>query len=106
MGIFEFLKTPNVNEGVKRFEQDTNALLLDVRTEEEYAEGHIPDSVNLPLQRIENAPTIVPSADTPLYVYCLSGARSARAVSALRQMGYTNTSNIGGISGWRGRIEG
>lgn len=42
---------------------------------------------------------------TPLFVYCMSGARSQQAVGALKQMGYTDARNIGGIGSWRGDVE-
>ena len=47
----------------------------------------------------------IPDLDTPVYVYCLSGARSSRAVASLQNMGYTNVKNIGGINKYKGQIE-
>ena len=63
-------------------------------------------SRNVDVQDIGRAAELVQDKDTPLFVYCYSGARSSRAVSALRSMGYTNVTNIGGIAGYRGQIEG
>ena len=82
---------------------DGTIQLLDVRTPQEYAEGHIPGSRNLPLSALE-AGTGDLDADAPLYVYCLSGGRSSRATAALRAKGF-NAKNIGGISAWKGEIE-
>ena len=73
-----------------------------MRTPGEYAGGHIPGAVNVPLQQIGAIASEVPDKSTPLFVYCMSGARSQQAVGALKQMGYTDARNIGGIGSWRG----
>lgn len=59
MGVFNIFSKLNINEGVKKFRQTPNAILLDVRTEEEYSETHIDGSTNLPLQKIEMATSII-----------------------------------------------
>ena len=97
MGIFNIFNKPNINEGVKNFRKTPNAILLDVRTEEEYREAHIEGSTNLPLQEIETATSLITDKDKPLFVHCRSGVRSAQAVSILKKMGYTNVNDIGGI---------
>ena len=79
-------------------------LLIDVRTPEEYASGHIPGSANLPLGRMEEIEAIASSRTAPLYVYCLSGGRSAQACALLNRMGYKQVHNIGGIMSWRSEI--
>ena len=104
MGFFDFFKTPDINEGVTRFQSTPGAVLLDVRTRSEYAQGHIPRSRNLPLQEIQKVSSALPRQNTPLFVYCLSGARSRQAVSQLQKMGYTDVTNLGGISGYRGKV--
>ena len=81
------------------------AVLLDVRERDEYAAGHIPGSVNLPLSELHSAEDRFPDMDTPLFVYCLSGARSGKAIAALKEMGYTKLTNLGSIRAWRGEIE-
>lgn len=106
MGFFDFLKTTDIDQGVARFRETAGAMLLDVRTAQEYAGGHIPGSRNLPLQELVRAPKLVPSPQTPLFVYCLSGGRSRQATAMLQRMGYQNVHNIGGISGYRGKMEG
>ena len=105
MGLFDMLKPRDIGEGVKTCMATAGAVLLDVREPDEYAAGHIPGSVNLPLSVIAAAPKRVPKKDTPLFVYCLSGNRSSSAVGALKSMGYTSVTNIGGIRGWHGEIE-
>lgn len=104
MGFFDFLKAPDMNEGVKRFSATPGAVLLDVRTRSEYAGGHILGSRNIPLQEIQKAPSAIPRKDTPLFVYCQSGGRSKQAVSLLQKQGYTNVTNIGGISSYQGKV--
>ena len=105
MGLFDFMKSPDINEGFKTFAATQGAVLLDVRDPDEYAAGHIPGSVNLPLSQIKSAEDRFPDMDTPLFVYCLSGARSGRAIAALGELGYTKLTNLGGIRAWRGEIE-
>lgn len=105
MGFFGFLKRPDINQGVLEYETQENAVLLDVRTPEEYGEGHIPGSRNLPLQRIEEVEEAVGGKDVPLFVYCRSGARSAQAAHVLRQMGYEQVKDLGGILNWSGSVE-
>ena len=105
MGLFDFVHKPDINEGVKTCAATPDAMLLDVRNPDEYVLGHIPGSVNLPLSEIRTAKDRISDKDTPLFVYCLSGARSSRAVTELQSMGYTNLHNLGGISKWRGEIE-
>ena len=105
MRLFDFTQKPDINEGVKTFAATPGAMLLDVRNPDEYAGGHIPGSVNLPLSEIRTAEDRIPDPDTPLFVYCLSGARSSRAIAELQSMGYTDLHNLGGISKWSGEIE-
>ncbi|MBQ9717328.1 MAG: rhodanese-like domain-containing protein, partial [Clostridia bacterium] len=59
MGFFDFLKQPDINQGVEQYKTTSGAILLDVRTPEEYAEGHIPGGQNLPLQNIDKAAAII-----------------------------------------------
>ena len=103
MGIFDFLRGPDINQGVQEFRVTPGARLLDVRTPQEYREGHIPHSENLPLQDIREAGKLA-GADTPLFVYCHSGARSRQAVAVLEEMGYHVVKNIGGITAYRGEV--
>lgn len=105
MGFFDFLKGPDIQAGLERFRATPGALLLDVREADEYAAGHIPGSLNLPLSAIDTAEITIPRKDTPLFVYCLAGTRSAQAISRLRQLGYRNMENIGGIRSYQGEKE-
>ena len=105
MGFFDFLRGADINEGIREWGAAPGAVLLDVRTPQEYREGHIPGSRNLPLREIQRIGTLA-GPETPLFVYCHSGARSAQAVGMLRRMGYTGAKNIGGITAYRGEVEG
>ena len=104
MSFMDFLKRPDINKGVEDWSNTTNAVLLDVRTVEEYRQGHIDGSLNIPLQNIHSVKNNIPDLDKPIYVHCLSGARSAQATSALKSMGYTNVTDIGGINSYRGKV--
>lgn len=101
MNLFSFFSRPDINEGVRQYRTAKRAALIDVRTPEEFQEGHIPGSVNVPLDRLESLP--FPSGTT-LYVYCHSGARSAQACGRLNMAGY-NTVNIGGLVSYQGVLE-
>ena len=105
MGIFDFFKQPDINQGVQEYKNAAGAVLLDVRTPQEYGEGHIPGSQNVPLQQLDKVEEVTENKDTVLYVYCRSGARSRQAVSLLQAMGYTNVHNIGGIAAYSGKVE-
>ncbi len=95
----------DINKGVREFWITPDSVLLDVRLPVEYREGHIPGSVNLPLQDIGTALDLIENTDAPLFVYCYSGARSMRAAAALREMGFTSIRDLGGISAYTGDIE-
>ncbi len=105
MGFFDLFRQPDINQGVEEYRAVPQAILLDVRTPEEYRGGHIPGSKNVPLHQIEKIESIAEKKETPLFVYCQSGARSRQAVSLLQRMGYENVNNIGGMAAYRGKVE-
>lgn len=105
MGIWDLFRQADSNRGIAQFQQTPGGILLDVRTAEEYREGHIPGSKNLPLQSLDKVDAAVENKEVPLFVYCYSGARSRQAVNLLRHMGYSNVTNIGGIAAYRGKVE-
>jgi len=105
MGIFGFFKQPDINKGVLDYRNTHGAVLLDVRTPQEYREGHIPGSKNVPLQQLDKIRSATDNMDVPLFVYCYSGGRSRQATAMLQGMGYANVRNIGGIAAYSGKVE-
>lgn len=95
----------DINIGLRDYGAAKNALLLDVRTPEEYAAGHVPKSVSLPIDKLDKIEEIAQDEDTPLFIYCRSGVRSAHAARMLKNMGYTHVHDIGGILDYTGDIE-
>lgn len=73
------------------------ALLIDVRTPEEFAAGHAKAAINLPLADIQNGQLPQVAKDHPIYLYCRSGNRSGIAVGVLKQQGYSKLVNLGGL---------
>lgn len=104
MGLFGSLFSgADINAGVEEFTKTQGAKLIDVRSKQEYNSGHIEKSINIPLDRLEMIDNKVKGKDTPLFVYCQSGARSAQATNIFKQMGFTNVHNIGGIASYKGK---
>lgn len=104
MSFFDLFKRPDIDQGVAEYNTISGAVLLDVRTPNEYREGHIPGSKNISLQTIEKAKSAIKDLTTPLYVYCYSGSRSSQATAMLKRMGYTNVKNIGSIADYTGKV--
>ena len=81
-------------------------IILDVRTKEEFAGGHIPGAICVPNESIGNEmPKELPDKDQLILVYCRSGNRSKQAAEKLAKLGYTNIKEFGGINTWNGYIE-
>lgn len=87
-------------EAKRRMDENDAALVLDVRTQAEYDEGHIPGAVCFPNEEITADMPILFDQDTEILLYCRSGRRSAEAREKLEKMGYTNVSDFGGITDW------
>ena len=83
---------------------DNNAIIIDVRTESEYNEGHIEDAILMTLDTINErvAKDNIKGKDSYVIVYCRSGNRSKQAQELLNSLGYTNVYNLGSISNWQG----
>lgn len=94
-------------EWAKNQASDSNSIILDVRTAEEFAEGHLPNAVLLDLRNPEGFLKGVEELETTktYFVYCRSGARSAQACQVLKQQGIAECYNLlGGILEWQGEI--
>ena len=91
------------DEAARMMQEETDFVLLDVRTQEEYASGHIPGAICIPNETIgsEEIPEL-PDKDQLILVYCRSGNRSKQASGKLAELGYTNIVEIGGINDWTG----
>lgn len=95
-----------MEEAKNVFETQGDYIILDVRREDEFAEGHIPGAINVPNEGIQDTePSELPDKNQTIYVYCRSGNRSKQAASKLVAMGYTNIIEFGGIMDWTGDIE-
>lgn len=81
-------------------DQNKECVILDVRDQSEYDEGHIPGAILIPYTEIENRAEELPDKNQLILVYCRSGRRSAIAVASLVDMGYTNVKDFGGIIDW------
>ena len=88
-----------MQEAVEMMEKEENYIILDVRTHEEFAAGHIPGAIVVPNETIgtEEIPQL-PDKDQLIMVYCRSGNRSKQASDKLVKLGYTNTVEFGGIN--------
>ena len=105
MGILSYILGTDINQGLREYSAAAGAHLIDVRTSEEYRLGHIPGGVNIPLAELGKISKAIDDRGAPIYVYCQSGARSCRAAAMLKEMGYKNVKNIGGMAAYSGRVE-
>ena len=93
-------------EAKKLMENEENYIILDVRTQEEYDSGHIPNAICIPNEMITtDQPEGLPEKEQLILIYCRSGNRSKQAAEKLVNMGYTNIKEFGGIITWDGAIE-
>ena len=90
-GLISYMdaKEKIINEG---------AILVDVRTEEEYNSNHIGGAINIPIDSISSAVSL--SKDNPIIVYCETGNRSSQALEKLEALGYSNVYDLGSIDNW------
>ena len=95
----------STQEAVTMMAEETDYIILDVRTQEEFASGHIPEAINIPNEVIgtEDIPEL-PNKEQLILVYCRSGNRSKQASEKLVALGYTNIVEFGGINSWSGEI--
>ena len=94
------------DEAAQMMQEETDFVLLDVRTQEEYASGHIPGAICIPNETIGSEEiTELPDKDQLILVYCRSGNRSKQASQKLAEQDYTNVVEFGGINGWTGNLE-
>ena len=94
-------------EAKSMMEEQPDAVILDVREQDEYDAGHIPGAVLLPVGTTdeETAAAVIPEKDTVALVYCRSGNRSKTASQTLADLGYTQIFEFGGIRDWPYDVE-
>ena len=93
------------DEAAKMMTAESGFLIVDVRTAGEFADGHIPNAINIPNESINTTPPKeLPDKAQKIFVYCRSGARSQQAAQKLANMGYTNIVEMGGIKDWHGEV--
>lgn len=88
-------------EAKRRLDKEKGIVLLDVRSQEEYIDSHIPKSISIPLSVLrQEASEKLPDKQITIFTYCRSGNRSRAAVKILLKQGYTNVFDLGGIVRW------
>jgi rhodanese-related sulfurtransferase len=93
-------------KALSQMAKEENFILLDVRTMEEYNDGHIPGAINIANESIGKEEILqLPDKNQRIYVYCRSGNRSKQAAKKLVKLGYTNIIEIGGIIDYHGDVE-
>lgn len=101
------LKMINLDQNTwwSQFLADENGVIIDVRTEDEYNNGFIPEAINIDIYKGQGFIYRVEELDKSknYYVYCAAGVRSVNACSAMEQLGFEKTFNlVGGFSNWEG----
>lgn len=96
------IRKVSFEEAKRILDEKPEALMLDVREEEEFVTGHAIDAVLYPVDDIDytTAAIIIPDKTTPLLIYCRSGRRSAEAAEKLKKLGYTELYDVGSLIGW------
>ncbi len=92
---------------VDQLKNDENAVILDVRTEDECNEGMIPEAINIDIYKGQGFIYLIEELDKSknYYVYCKSGGRSGQACSIMNQLGFENAYNLlGGMLEWNGEV--
>ena len=95
------------NDWETQLKADTNAVILDVRTEDECNEGIIPNAINIDIYKGQGFIYQLEELDKTknYYVYCKAGGRSAQACSVMNQLGFENAYNLlGGFMNWKGEV--
>jgi rhodanese-related sulfurtransferase len=107
--MFSFFSNPipqlSVGEVKQSFDKKEAITVLDVRTPEEYHEGHIDGSILVPVEEVRaKIQQILTNKDQKIIVHCRSGGRSLKAVGEMKKLGYTNVYNLqGGIIAWENK---
>lgn len=98
----------NQQDWISQLDADHNAVILDVRTEDEWNDGYIPNAINIDIYKGQGFIYEIDQLDKSrnYYVYCKAGGRSEQACNIMNQLGFENTYNLlGGMMQWRGAVE-
>ena len=100
-------KMVSMTEGLEIAKNNPDAIIVDVRRDDEYKAGHIPGAVLLTMETItaETAAKVLPDKNQMILIYCRSGRRSKMAAQNLLDLGYTNLIEFGGILDYKGKVE-
>lgn len=100
-------KMVSMAEGLEIAKNNPDAIIVDVRHDDEYKAGHIPGAVLLTMETIteETAAKVLPNKSQMILIYCRSGRRSKIAAQTLLELGYTNLIEFGGILDYKGKVE-
>lgn len=100
-------KMVSMAEGLEIAKNNPDAIIVDVRHDDEYKAGHIPEAVLLTMETIteETAAKVLPDKNQMILIYCRSGRRSKIAAQNLLDLGYTNLIEFGGILDYKGKVE-
>lgn len=97
----EELRPISVEQVKEDLDKGKDFILLDVRTKEEYEEGHIKGAINIPLKNLAyEVEDEIPDQNQAIYLYCRSGVRVITAGHILHDLGYNEVYNMGGIISW------
>ena len=100
VGYLLFMRGGDVTGSDARRLVEAGARLVDVRTPEEFAAGHIPGAVNIPVQELDRRIGELEPKENTVVVYCRSGNRSGRAARLLESSGYAQIHDLGSMSSW------
>ena len=104
-GMVNSYRQISQDEAKKMMEADDGHVIVDVRRQDEYDEGHIPGAILIPNESIDTEPPAeLPDFNQIILVYCRSGRRSKEAAQKLFDMGYRNIYEFGGIIDWTGDV--
>jgi len=106
--VFFFIRRKSlISPDAARQALKNGAVVIDVRTTEEYGSGHLPGTVNIPLSELSGRiPTVCSDKNRVLLLHCLSGGRSGMAIGTLKSLGYTHAYNLGSYGRADGILDG
>lgn len=100
VGYFLFLRAGRIDAAEARRLVEGGAVLVDVRTPAEFADGHLPGAISVPVQDLDRRIEDLGPKDRPIVLYCRSGVRSGRAARILTDAGYASVHDLGPMGRW------